>query len=247
MESDSINEPILKDVLIRLHVRACQITAEIITLLENGFADGAMARWRTLHEIGIVMTLIHDHGEALAIRYVDHMAVEAYASKQQYSLCYEQLGYEPSSSEECKAIEDEYAQVGANYGKEFWEPYGWAHGYVARGAKGRLGLKELEASAGRSAMASHYKFASNNVHAGPNALYYRLGLLSDSILLAGASNAGLSEPGQNTALTFGYISILLIKKCPTLDILVTMRVIEILRRKIPRVFAKAEKKVAIGT
>jgi hypothetical protein len=41
----------LDDVVLRLHVRACQVTGEIIVLLENGYADGAMARWRTLHEI----------------------------------------------------------------------------------------------------------------------------------------------------------------------------------------------------
>jgi hypothetical protein len=33
----------LTDVLLRLHARACQITDEILCLLEGGFADGAMA------------------------------------------------------------------------------------------------------------------------------------------------------------------------------------------------------------
>ena len=51
-------------LLIRL-VRACQVTDEIICLLENGFADGAMARWRTLHEIAVVAVVISQHGENL--------------------------------------------------------------------------------------------------------------------------------------------------------------------------------------
>jgi hypothetical protein len=37
--------PLKRDLLVRLHARACQVTDEIITLIENGFADGAMARW----------------------------------------------------------------------------------------------------------------------------------------------------------------------------------------------------------
>src|SRR5665647_2086754 len=89
------DESLLNNVLLRLHIRACQVTAEIITLLENGYADGAMARWRTLHEIGIVMILINEHGEQLAERYIAHSAVEAKSSKDQYALCYEQLGYQP--------------------------------------------------------------------------------------------------------------------------------------------------------
>jgi hypothetical protein len=43
-----------RKLLIRLLVRGCQVTDEILCLLENGFADGAMARWRTLHEITVV-------------------------------------------------------------------------------------------------------------------------------------------------------------------------------------------------
>lgn len=46
------------EVLTRLHARGCQITSEIILLLRNGFADGAHARWRTLHEISIVAYFI---------------------------------------------------------------------------------------------------------------------------------------------------------------------------------------------
>ncbi len=64
----------LDDVLIRLHVRACQVVLEIITLLENGLADGAMARWRTLHEITTVAMLIHKHGEDLGSGPINFLA-----------------------------------------------------------------------------------------------------------------------------------------------------------------------------
>ena len=58
--------PHLEKVLLRMHVRACQITSEIIVLLENGFADGAMARWRTLHEVTTVAAVIAIHGEEIS-------------------------------------------------------------------------------------------------------------------------------------------------------------------------------------
>lgn len=44
---------VLRGTLSHLHARTCQITAEIIALLEGGYANGALARWRTLHEIGV--------------------------------------------------------------------------------------------------------------------------------------------------------------------------------------------------
>ena len=40
-------------VLTLLHARSCQVTREIVALIEAGYADGAMARWRTLHEISV--------------------------------------------------------------------------------------------------------------------------------------------------------------------------------------------------
>jgi hypothetical protein len=44
------------EVLSRLHARSCQVSKEIFTLLKCGFADGAHARWRTLHELAEVRT-----------------------------------------------------------------------------------------------------------------------------------------------------------------------------------------------
>lgn len=233
----------LNNVLLRLHVRACQVTAEIITLLENGYADGAMARWRTLHEIGIVMTLINEHGEPLAERYVAHSAVEAKTSKDQYAQCYEQLGYLPITQSECKKIDKAYDLAITKYGKDFQGPYGWAAGYVKKSGKGRIGFGDLEAAAGKAEMASHYKLASYNVHAGPHALFFRLGLWGESGLLAGPSNAGLTEPGQNTAVTFTLTSLLLAKDCINLDVLVGMKMLQQLRDEIPRAFDRAERKL----
>jgi uncharacterized protein DUF5677 len=48
---------IVFDALTRLHARSCQVSSEILTLLHNGFADGAHARWRTLHEISVIAFL----------------------------------------------------------------------------------------------------------------------------------------------------------------------------------------------
>ncbi|NDU80305.1 MAG: hypothetical protein G3I11_02995 [Ferrovum sp.] len=92
-------------------------------------------------------------------------------------------------------------------------------------------------------MASYYKLASYNVHAGPHALFFRLALMGESGLLSGTSNAGLIEPGQNTAVSFTLISIMLVRDCINMDIVVTMKLLQQLRDEIPRAFAKANSKL----
>ncbi len=46
------------NVLVRLHARACLVTAEVLTLLRAGLASGAHARWRSLHELAVVACFI---------------------------------------------------------------------------------------------------------------------------------------------------------------------------------------------
>src|SRR4051812_37136287 len=42
------------EVVTRLRARAITVADEAITLLRAGLASGAMARWRTLHELAVV-------------------------------------------------------------------------------------------------------------------------------------------------------------------------------------------------
>ena len=68
----------LIEALLHLHARACQVASEVEVLLEAGFADGALSRWRTLHEVTTVACFLHKHGNDAAQRYIDHLAVDSY-------------------------------------------------------------------------------------------------------------------------------------------------------------------------
>ncbi len=59
---------IVFDVLTRLHARGCQVSSEILILLRNGLADGAHARWRTLHEICVEAQFIALYGNDVALK-----------------------------------------------------------------------------------------------------------------------------------------------------------------------------------
>ena len=66
------------EALTRLHARGCQVSGEVLALLHAGFADGAHARWRSLHEMAVVASLIQQHGQELAERYLLHENIQQY-------------------------------------------------------------------------------------------------------------------------------------------------------------------------
>jgi Family of unknown function (DUF5677) len=232
---------VLNDILVRQHVRACQVTDEILCLLENCFADGAMARWRTLHEIAVVAAVISRHGEDIAQRYLAHQVVESKRAMNKYLDCSQQLGYKPLPTRELKKIEKAYDAAIANYGDSFKSDYGWAAEHLK---KRRPTFADLEAEAGRAEMRSHYQMGNDNVHAGIKSMYVRLGLVGNyDGLLAGRSNGGLMEPGQNTAHTLTQISMVVCMSEPNLDDLVVAEMMRMLRGAIPRSFYVADKRL----
>ena len=189
----------LNKALSHLHVRAIQIASEIMVLMENGYADGAMARWRTLHEVACVAMVLGDGGEELAERYLAHEIVEAKKGLRQYQQCHPKLGYAPFSKRAAARIERDYTGAISRYGKEFGGDYGWVAAHLGNP---RPNFSHIEDAAGRAMMRSHYKMASHNVHASTKGITYRLGSLDRHYaVIAGASNVGFVEPGQNLALS----------------------------------------------
>ena len=232
---DSVNQEIrqspdassrknLIEVLTRSHARACQIVEEILCLLEGGFSDGAMARWRTLHEVAVVASFVAAHGEDLAERYVLHQAVESKRASDDYQSCQPRLGYEPLAEKEIKAVQKAYDEVIKKFGPDFGKgDYGWAGHQLG---KAKPTFKDIERAAGIDHLRAHYRMASHNVHANPKGVFFKLGMLAESqVLLAGPSNAGLTEPGQCAALSLAQVSTTLGMLQPTLDNNVALQMI----------------------
>jgi len=212
-----------KDVLVRFHARMCQVTAEVLCLLENGFADAAMARWRTMHEIHVVGTLIAENDDAFAVRFLQHEAVEAKKAMAEYQAGHKALGFAPPSARDVAQTHSAYDAVIKQYGPEFKEQYGWAAALVKNK---RPTFVDLERAADKAAMRSYYKMASYGVHSSPKSLFNSLGSLGSDLLLAGASDAGLVEPGQNAAITLMQMTILVFEEPYALDDIVIMKVMQ---------------------
>ncbi|MCH8147778.1 MAG: hypothetical protein IH987_07265 [Planctomycetes bacterium] len=234
-------KPVLNDTMLHLHARACQVVFEIITLMENGLADGAMARWRTLHEITVVATILAEHGEELAIRYRSHAAIESKRAMDRFVLSYEQLGYAPPTKRDITETDRKYQACLDRFGDNFGSEYGWAAQHL--GLK-KPRLVDLEVAAGKSAMQSYYRMASYNVHAGARGIDFRLGLLDGSntpTALAGASNAGFLDPARNTAYDLVLITTLLSSGTTRFDRMLEWQILTQLRDELLQQLDKAQR------
>ena len=209
-------------VLRELHVRACQISYEILALLKAGFADGAHARWRTLYEIAVTSFFISHQGQEIAKRYLHYEVVETYREMLEYQKHYSELGYKPLTGHEVDRIKVIYDNVLRTYGTNFGKPYGWIPESTLKD-RTFAGIEKFERL---DKIRPYYIMACHNVHSGPKGTRFRLGVFKGgrhkSILLAGPSNYGLADPGQGAAISLSQITTCLLSTRPTLRTVTTM-------------------------
>ena len=231
------------EVLFRLHAKACQISSEVVALLRAGFADGALARWRTLHEISIVSFFISEHGNDLAERYLDYQRIDSYKAALQFQNFAEKIGHEKISENEMSEFLNEVKILDEKYGIQYKKgSYGWA----AEALKVvKPTFRDIEASISLDHLRPYYKMASYNVHASAKGLYFNLGLNNDDqTLLAGPSNLGFVDPCIFTALSICQITsnLLLneVNETANMDVIVVNKVMLELKMLIEKEIGEAE-------
>jgi hypothetical protein len=240
-EKATIENGATVDSLTRLQARAVQIAGEVEALLKNGYADGAMSRWRTLHEVVVVAFFIDQFGNEVAEAYLDHLAIDSLRHARMYREAAPKLGYAPMLEREWTELQTEAARLMAKHGDAFGKDYGWAARALG---KDRPTFTDIELAVEFDKYRPYYKMASNNIHAGPRGVFSRLGRLSgEDILLSGPSNAGLEEPGRLTAFSLSQISAPLLMIEPNMDANVWARVIQHLAGEIEHAFLEAKEQL----
>lgn len=184
--------------LIRLQARGCQVASEVLVLLRNGFADGAFARWRTLHEIAVVALFLQKHGIDSAIRYIASDVVEGYKIAKKEIECQEAMGYDGPSVTELEDLKRHVEAVKSKFGKGICNEYGWAAPFIE---KEKANFRDIERDVDLERFRRNYGIASANVHAGVKGITFKLSLLDgQDIILSGPSNVGFVEPGHSSAI-----------------------------------------------
>jgi hypothetical protein len=145
-------------VLLALHGRSCDVFREVLTLAQSGYPYGALARWRTLHEISAVLALIARHGPKLAERFFAHEIIDAWRAVQEMV-----PSSDPIESPEFEYLSQLRAALLELYGKEFDTQYGWAAEILHRS---RPTFADIEAATDLIWWRDNYKLACHTVHAG---------------------------------------------------------------------------------
>ncbi|EPQ1334008.1 TPA: DUF5677 domain-containing protein [Serratia marcescens] len=192
------------EVLSRLHAHSLQISCEILQLLKSGFADGAMARWRSLHECSVIARILASGNKELAEKYSDHKYIDDYKFAISYAEHSDSLQLRRLDKVSFKAVKDKYDELIAKYGESFKKENGWSNDLFN---KKKINFFDLENFAGLEFLRPFYKFSSVRVHVNSKSVDYKLSLSlsykynNDEILLSGPSNQGLVDPMQCASMS----------------------------------------------
>jgi Family of unknown function (DUF5677) len=199
-----------------LHGRTCQLALEILTLMKSGWADGALARWRTLHEIVVTAIFIIEKGRDTAERYIAHTTIASYREAEIYQKHYQSLGYEALSTEKFNELKLRRDRLCEEFGRDFGKENGWA--------SKALGLSnpqfiDIEKRVKLDRWRPFYKLANNAIHAGFKGVIHRIGIPHprNEYVFVGPTIFGLADPGQNMAISISQITVNLLTLKPSFD------------------------------
>lgn len=233
-KSKSKRDLYLREALLGIHARALRTATAVLVLLENGLADDAYTRWRTLYELSVIAAFLSEHGEKAAEKYLMH---EAVTLKKQLDNALS-WGDKTIPMRQQREIENNYSTVISEFGNPFKKAYGWAGGFLGND---NPNFVDLEESVKGKGIAPPYKESSLQVHGGRAGL---IGLGSnDDVTAIGHSILGLDIPLMHSSLCLMQVTIIQLYHSPLRDS-VLFSCIRALDRKIQKQCKKVAKKLA---
>lgn len=228
---DATIDDLVLDLLVRHQARACMIAEEILCLLKSGFADAALSRWRTLHEVSVTTLFIAKHGAECAERFYFHEYVEAYKGATMHKSYEDRIREKTPSEKEIAELKEEHDRIIDQYGKAFKKPYGWAAAFTNND---NTTLTHIEMDVELDHLRPYYKIASFRSHAGSKGIRAISGAedLDEEVLLVGPSNYRISTPASLCSISLMQVTIALISQSPALDDIATMKLIETLNKEL---------------
>jgi hypothetical protein len=214
--------------LIHLHARALLITREIICLIQGGYADGALSRWRSLHEVAVTAFFLSQHGEEIAERYIASFDFAALQAAEQLNRYAARANLTPIDDQQLAEMRERRDELAARFSKDMTN-YGWASPVVSNTT-----FAAIEEAVQLDHWRPRYKWGSQHTHAGYRPQGTMLGLSEtfEDIYLVGASNSGFTDPLQMTAISLVLATHSMLLLRPKLDYLVVIRILESLSDEI---------------
>lgn len=223
------------DLLLKIFGKAVVTGKEIITLLKSGFPDGAMSRWRSLHEYNIYFQNLtknrddKNFTENLIKKYKEYSIVERYKEINKYHKKDKNFKID---DEYYDIIEKEYLEVLEINGKGFDKQNAWAQSlFPNKLKKSPIYFSDLEKNVEIDHLAVYYQQANYQIHASPTGIFNSLGDLKEDGqsqygVVFGPSNYGLSIPGQLTAISLMQLATSLLLLDSNLDRIIRITILQ---------------------
>jgi hypothetical protein len=229
------------EALTRIHARSCLIASEIRALMITGHASGALARWRSLHELAVVAYFVKEHGNEVAERYMLHEVIQVAKQSDRYEVHHEALNHEPQDPIGRQEILDARRALITRFGAAYAKDYGWVGGALS----GIPTFERIEESVGLAHWRPYFGMASQSVHAGFRGMTNDIGQMSSvcsqQVMLAGPSNAGLAEPGQSAVIALANCTIALLSHVPRPESVIGMKVLQRLVEETSEAFMNVQR------
>lgn len=195
------------EAIALLHARAVRVANEIQTLLHEGFPDGALSRWRTLHELAVTATFLARHDDEIARRFLAHRGVASAKALRQHEEYVPRSGMAPLAEGELARVEAVRDALVQEFGPEFVDELGWAFPVIGRK---RANLHDLELATGLDHWRPRFRWASDDIHAGPKPPRASLGMVERPMdqtgLLVGRSDSGFTDPAHMCVLSLNLVN-----------------------------------------
>ena len=179
-------------------------------------------------------------GKRLPRRFWLHNTIESYKGALQYEQYYERLGYEPQDHAKLDQLRSQKDALIARFGTVFNEQYGWAA--MALGKRRGVTFVDIEEDVHLDHQRPYYRMASHGVHANPKGLIFDIGHPTLDIpgykrtVFAGASNAGLADPGQAALISLNQCTATFLIYKTDLDTLMKLQVLDSFVREACQAF-----------
>jgi len=231
--------------LSRLLTRAFDVVGEIVVLGRNGYADGALARWRSLHELCVIAMFLAKQSDHCALMYLSHHRVEELKLLDVDRSSGTANAKDIHSDRRIGRLRREKAALVARFGNAFAGDYGWAS--VELGAA-KTKFRELESHVGLNLLRRGYQRANSTVHGGALATLTRISLSDSTIDGAAVPPAYGCEIAVNYATS--SLSMLVAELCTateSADLLTMSAVVHKHANRIRESIAETQRKIAGNT
>ncbi|WP_447775419.1 DUF5677 domain-containing protein [Pseudomonas chlororaphis] len=159
--------------LSKLTARAYSVVGEIIALARSGYADGALARWRSLHEICVIAMFLRKQSDKCAKMYLSHSLIEELrlieSEKNNGTIGINGV----EDDQYLRSLKKQKKQLVGTFGPAFSKDYGWAS--VELGCA-KTTFRELESNVGMALLRQGYQHANSAIHGGALAALTRISL-----------------------------------------------------------------------